>query len=322
MAAEPVSMDHRHSSIEVFVASRMTPEFCEALARRFTAYFSDGAWPALADASRARVRALVTNGIRGAERALLDLFPNLEIVASLGIGVDAIDFNATRARGVRVTNTPGVVADDVADLAIGMLIDRFRQLRDGDRFVRAGRWNEGPYPRARSLTGKRLGIVGLGAIGLAVARRAEALKLRVKWYGPRPKPHQPYEYVDDLERLSRESDALVVACSGGTQTRHLINARIIAALGPEGTLINIARGSIVDIDALIAALRSGQLGSAALDVLEHQPRVPPELLALPNLLLTPHLGTNTYETRETMGSMVIENLVAHFDGRQPPNLVV
>jgi lactate dehydrogenase-like 2-hydroxyacid dehydrogenase len=308
-------------SIEVFVACRMTPEFCEALTRRFTPHFSDGAWPALADAERTRVRALVTNGIRGAERALLDVFPKLEIVASLGIGVDSIDFEATRARGLRVTNTPGVVADDVADLAIGMLVDRFRHVRDGDRFVRAGKWSQGPYPRARSLTGKRLGIVGLGAIGAGIARRAEAMRMRVKWYGPRPKPHQPYEYVPDLERLARESDALVVACSGGAATRHLIDARIIAALGPEGTLVNIARGSIVDIDALIAALRSGQLRGAALDVLENQPQVPPALLELPDVLLTPHLGTNTYETRGTMGEMVIENLVAHFEGREPPNLV-
>jgi hydroxypyruvate reductase len=299
----------------------MTPEFCAALGRQFTPHFSEGAWPALGDGERARVRALVTNGIRGAEKKLLDLFPNLEIVASLGIGVDAIDFDAIRTRGLRVTNTPDVVADDVADLAIGMLVDRFRHLRDGDRFVRAGKWSEGSYPRTRSLTGKRLGIVGLGAIGMGIARRAEALKLRVKWYGPRPKPHQPYEYIPDLQRLARESDTLVVACSGGPETRHLIDARIIAELGPEGTLINIARGSIVDIDAVIAALRSGRLGSAALDVLEHQPRVPPGLLEVPNLLLTPHLGTNTYETRATMGSMVIENLVAHFEGRQPPNLV-
>jgi lactate dehydrogenase-like 2-hydroxyacid dehydrogenase len=307
---------------EVFVASRMTPEFCAELGSRFTAHFSNGAWPALEPAQRARVTALVTNGIRGAEKALLDEFPNLQIIASLGIGVDAIDFDAVRARGLVVTNTPNVVADDVADLAMGLLIDRLRHVIDGDRFVRAGKWSGGPYPLARSLTGKRLGIVGLGAIGTALAKRAEAFKLHVKWNGPRPKPEQPYTYVPDLEQLARESDVLVIACSGGSATRHLIDARIITALGPQGVLVNVARGSVVDIDALIAALRTGQLGSAALDVLERQPQVPPELLTLPNVLLTPHLGTNTRETRATMGTMVIANLLAHFEGRRPPNLVI
>jgi lactate dehydrogenase-like 2-hydroxyacid dehydrogenase len=144
-------------SVEVFVASRMTPEFCADLGAKFTAHFSNGAWPSLDEATRARVNALVTNGIRGAEKALLDLFPNLQIIASLGIGVDAIDFDTARARGLVVTNTPNVIADDVADLAMGMLIDRLRHIVDGERFVRAGKWSGGPYPLARSLTGKRLG---------------------------------------------------------------------------------------------------------------------------------------------------------------------
>jgi lactate dehydrogenase-like 2-hydroxyacid dehydrogenase len=299
----------------------MTPEFCAELGAKFTAHFSNGAPPSLDEPTRARVRAIVTNGIRGAEKALLDLFPNLEIIASLGIGVDAIDFDVARARGLVVTNTPNVIADDVADLAMGMLIDRLRHIVDGERFVRAGKWSGGPYPLARSLTGKRLGIVGLGAIGTAIAQRAQAFKLRVKWYGPRPKPQQPYEYVPDLAQLARDSDVLVIACSGGKATRHLIDARIIAALGANGVLVNIARGSVVDVEALIAALRAGLLGAAALDVLERQPQVPAELLTLPNVLLTPHLGTNTRETRATMGAMVIDNLMAHFEGRRPPNLV-
>ena len=310
------------SGVSVFAATRMTPEFCADLTARFTAHFSNGAWPSLDEAERAQIRALVTNGIRGAEKALLDLFPNLEIIASLGIGVDAIDFDVVRARGLVVTNTPNVIADDVADLAMGMLIDRLRHIIDGDRFVRAGKWSGGPYPLARSLTGKRVGIVGLGAIGTAIAQRAVTFKLKVKWYGPRPKPQQPHEYVPDLEQLARDSDVLVIACSGGKATRHLIDARIIAALGPTGVLVNVARGSVVDVEALIAALRAGRLGAAALDVLERQPEVPAELLALPNVLLTPHLGTNTRETRATMGTMVIANLLAHFEGRPPPNLVI
>jgi lactate dehydrogenase-like 2-hydroxyacid dehydrogenase len=264
----------------------------------------------------------VTSGIRGAEKTLIALFPRLEIISSLGIGVDSIDLGTARARGVVVTNTPGVVADDVADLAMAMLIDRLRGVIDGDRFIRAGSWHRGPYPFARSLTGKRLGIVGLGAIGTAVARRAEAFRLRVKWHGPRAKPDVPYEYVPNLEQLARESDALVVACSGGKETRHLISAPILAALGPQGILINVARGSIVDTDALIVALRGRQLAGAALDVFERQPEVPPELLTFDNVLLTPHLGTATRETRGRMGAMVIESLVDHFSGRVPRRRVV
>jgi lactate dehydrogenase-like 2-hydroxyacid dehydrogenase len=307
---------------EVFVACRMSPEFSAELGKSFVVHLSNGSPPALDDGQRERVRGLVTNGIRGAEKTLIELFPKLEIISSLGIGVDSIDLDTARARGVVVTNTPGVVADDVADLAMALLIDRLRSVVDGDRFIRAGKWHSGPYPFARSLTGKRLGIVGLGAIGNAVARRAEAFKLRVKWYGPRPKPDVPYEYVPDLEQLARESDALVIACSGGRQTRHLINAPILAALGPKGILINVARGSIIDTDALIVALRGRQLAGVALDVFERQPEVPPELLTFDNVLLTPHLGTATRETRGRMGEMVIESLVDHFCGRAPQRRVV
>jgi lactate dehydrogenase-like 2-hydroxyacid dehydrogenase len=309
-------------SPDVFVACPMTPEFCEALAKTFTPHLSHGAPPSLDEAQRLRVKAIVTNGIRGAENALIDRFPNLEIIASLGIGLDAIDFDTVRARRLVVTNTPNVVADDVADLAMGLLIDRMRFVNEGDRFIRAGKWSAGPHPLGRSLTAKTLGIVGLGAIGTGIAQRAKAFRMRVKWNGPRAKPQAPYEYVADLEQLARESDALIVACNGGKATRHLIDARILSALGSQGVLVNIARGSIVDIQALIAALRSGEIASAALDVLDRQPQVPPELLTLPNLLLTPHLGTNTRETRGRMGAMVLENLTAHFEGRPPPNLVI
>jgi lactate dehydrogenase-like 2-hydroxyacid dehydrogenase len=300
----------------------MTPEFCADLGAKFTAHFSNGAWPTLEEAQRARVTALVTNGIRGAEKALLDLFPNLQIIASLGIGIDAIDFGVVRARGLVVTNTPNVVADDVADLAMGMLIDRLRHIVDGERFVRAGKWSGGPYPLARSLTGKRLGIVGLGAIGGALAKRAEAFRLRVKWHGPRPKPQQPYEYVPDLEQLARESDVLVIACSGGNATRHLIDARIIAALGPQGVLVNVARGSLVDEKALIEALSNGVIAGAALDVFEHEPRVPEALFAFETVTLAPHIGSGTHQTRRAMADLVLANLDAHFAGRELPTPVV
>jgi lactate dehydrogenase-like 2-hydroxyacid dehydrogenase len=307
---------------DIFVAFRLPPELAELQDGRFTVHLGNGDFPQLDDAQRAAVRALVTNGIRGADRALIDYFPNLEIIASLGIGLDSLDLEAARARKLVVTNTPGVVADDAADLALALLIDRRRQVQEANRFLLAGKWSQGPYPLARSLTGMTLGIVGLGAIGTAVARRAEAFRMHVKWYGPHPKPFVAYQYVPDLVQLAEESDALVIACAGGAATRHLINGPILRALGPQGILVNVARGSIVDTQALIDALTSGQLGAAALDVFEHQPQVPPALLALPNVLLTPHLGTATRETRARMGKMVIHSLIDHFSGRVPQHRVL
>ena len=300
----------------------MPPEFTDELGKTFVVHLSHGNPPSLDAGPCERVRGLVTNGIRGAEKALIERFPNLEIIASLGIGVDAIDLDTARARGLVVTNTPGVVADDVADLAMALLIDRLRHVTEANRFLLAGKWAAGPYPFATSLAGKTLGIVGLGAIGKAIARRAEAFKLRLKWYGPRAKPDMPYEQVADLEQLARLSDVLVVSCSGGSATRHLINARVLAALGPAGILVNVARGSIVDTEALIAALRGGQIAGAALDVFEHQPAVPQELMTMSNVLLTPHLGTATRETRGTMAAMVYESLIDHFSGRSPHHRVI
>jgi hydroxypyruvate reductase len=259
---------------------------------------------------------LVTNGIRGADAALMDAFPNLELIASLGIGLDAMDLGAARQRGIVVTNTPGVIADDVADLAIMMIVDRLRGATAATKYVYEGRWPSGPFPLARSVTGKVIGIVGMGAIGRAVARRADVFRARVKWYGPNAKPDVAWEYVPDLLELAEESDVLVVACAGGAATRHLVDRRVLDALGPDGLLVNVARGSIVDTGALVAALRERRIAGAALDVFEAQPVVPPELLALDNVLLTPHLGTATRETRARMGRMVYESLVDHFAGRE------
>ncbi len=304
---------------EVFVAFRLPPELAALHDAPVVLHLGDQPLDA---SQRARVRALVTNGIRGADAALMDQFPNLELIASLGIGLDALDLEAARARNLVVTNTPGVIADDVADLALALLIDRLRQVTAANRYVLAGEWAKGPYPLARSLTGKTVGIVGMGAIGRAVAQRAEAFRMTVKWHGPQPKPDVPQDYVADLVQLARESDVLVVACTGGAATRHLINAPVLTALGPAGVLINVARGSVVDTAALIAALDSGLLGSAALDVLEHQPQVPPELLANDKVLLTPHLGTATRETRARMGRMVVQSLSDHFAGSTPLHRVV
>ncbi len=267
-----------------------------------------------------RIRGLATEANRGATRALIASLPNLEIISCFGGGVDAIDLAAARERGVPVTNTPGVMADECADLAIGMMLASARQIVFADRFVRSGEWLKGPIRLGHSVGGKTIGVVGLGGIGRAIADRAQAFRMNVLWHGPRPKP-VPYEYVADLIEMAQRSDFLMVACKGGDETRGLVSAAVIDALGPTGTLINIARGSVVDEPALIARLRDGRLGFAALDVFQNSPRIAPEFLELPNVLLQPHHGSATVETRTAIGQLMIDNLTAHFAGRKLPTQV-
>ncbi len=264
---------------------------------------------------RERVRGIATEANRGANRALIESLPKLEIISCFGVGVDAIDLAAARERDIPVTNTPGILVDECADLAIGMMLASARQIVFADGFVRRGDWLAGPLPLGRSVGGKTLGVVGLGGIGRAIADRARAFRMNVIWHGPRPKPDVPYEYVPDIVELARRSDYLMVACRGGPATRGLISASVIDALGPNGTLINIARGSVVDEDALIARLRDGRLGFAALDVYENSPRIKPDFLTLPNVVLQPHQGSATIETRTAVGQLMIDNLMAHFAGR-------
>jgi hydroxypyruvate reductase len=270
---------------------------------------------------KARIRAIATEANRGATRELIASLPQLEIISCFGVGVDGIDLAAARERAIAVTNTPGVMADECADLAIGMMLASARQIVYADRYVRSGEWLKAPIRLGRSVGGKTVGVVGLGGIGGAIADRAEAFRMKVLWNGPRPKPGVPYEYVPDLVDLARRSDFLMVACKGGEETRGVISAPVIDALGPDGTLINIARGSVVDEPAMIERLRDGRLGFAALDVFQNSPRIAPDLLELPNVLLQPHHGSATIETRTAIGQLMIDNLTAHFAGRKLPTPV-
>jgi len=299
----------------------MPPELHELPALPYTLYRGEAQLPDLPPPARENVRALITNGSHGAPRELIECFPRLELIASLGIGVDAIDFACVRERGIRVTNTPGVIQDDVADLAMAMIIDRLRNIRDANAFLLRGDWLKGAFPVSRTVTGRRLGILGMGAIGQQIAARAAAFRMQVCWHGPRPKPQLDLPYVADLLDLARRSEVLVVSCSGGPATHHLVNAGVLDALGPQGVLVNVARGSVVDSSALIAALSAGRLGAAALDVYEDEPRVPQGLLESDRVLLTPHLGSGTQETRRRMGEIVLASLADHFAGRTPANLV-
>jgi lactate dehydrogenase-like 2-hydroxyacid dehydrogenase len=262
-----------------------------------------------------RVRGVAVYALHGCPAAIIEALPRLEIIACFGIGVDAIDLAAARARGVRVTNTPDVVTEDTADIALSLMLAVERRIAEGDRFVRRGRWRGGELRFGRSLGGRRLGIVGLGRIGRAIARRAEAFGMTIGYFGPREKPDTPYRFFPDLVALAEWSEVLAVACPGGAATTHLVDERVIAALGPKGSLVNIARGSVVDEGALVAALQTGTLGAAGLDVFEKEPNVPQPLLQMENVVLMPHTGSATHETRAAMGNLVIDNLLVHFSGR-------
>jgi lactate dehydrogenase-like 2-hydroxyacid dehydrogenase len=269
------------------------------------------------------VRAIVTGGATGAGNDLIDRLPALEIIAINGIGTDAVDLAHAHERRIRVTTTPDVLTDDVADLAIALLLDAARQLSAGDRFVRAARWaRREAMPLAKKVSGKRLGILGMGRIGRAVARRAQGFDLAISYTDIRAIPELAYRYEPDLVALARGSDFLVVAAAGGAQSRGIVGAAVLDALGPQGILVNVARGSVVDEQALVAALTEGRLGGAGLDVFVNEPNVPEALWSLDNVVLQPHRASATIDTRLAMGELVLANLAAHFAGQEPRTPVV
>lgn len=271
-----------------------------------------------------QVRAVVTGGARGIRSAVFEALPALEIIAIHGIGTDAVDLERARERGVRVTTTPDVLTEDVADFAFGLMLSVSRALCVGDRYVREGKWGKRlpAPPLARRVQGKRLGIVGLGRIGRAVARRGLGFAMPIAYTGRRRHEDVPYRYEPSLTRLAAESDFLVLTTTGGPSTQGLIDRSVLAALGPKGILINVSRGSVVDEEALVAALREGELGGAGLDVFRTEPQVPPELFELSNVVLAPHVASATVEARLAMGKLVLANLEAHFAGRPLPSAVV
>lgn len=268
----------------------------------------------------AEVRGIVMAGGSRAPVELLERLPALEIIAVFGVGYDGVPVDYCRARGLRVTNTPDVLTEDVADTALALVLMTARRLAEAERLTRAGEWPGGAFPLAHALRGKVAGIFGLGRIGAAIARRLEACGMRAAYHGRR-RQAVALEFFPTLEGLAAAADFLVVACPGGPETRHAVNARVLAALGPEGTLINIARGSVVDEAALIRALEAGALRAAGLDVYENEPHVPEALRACPRVVLLPHVGSATRETRAAMAALVVENLAAHFAGRPPPTPV-
>jgi len=254
------------------------------------------------------VVAAITSSRFGVTNEQLDALPNLRAIVHFGVGYETTDVEYARARGIVVSNTPDVLTDCVADLAVGALIDVLRRLSAADRFVRRGEWSAGQFPLATKVSGKRVGILGLGRIGQAIARRLAAFDADLSYHARHEVPDVSYRYHATPAALAAAVDVLVVATSGGPATRGLVSAEVLAALGPDGYLVNIARGSVVDEPALVSALVGGRLAGAALDVFADEPTVPPELLPLDNVVLLPHIASATTETREAMGELAFRNL--------------
>jgi lactate dehydrogenase-like 2-hydroxyacid dehydrogenase len=301
---------------EILVTRQLYTPALEALEREYTVH---KAWTApdrlqFIREVGPRVRAAVTTVPDGVSGREIDLMPRLELIACFGRSLAKIDLAAARRRGIRVTDVPHSVALPVADLALGLMIAIMRRVVEAERYVRAGRWPEKPFPPGRGLTGRTCGIIGLGEIGRALARRVEACGMSVCYYGPRKKADVAYRYFDDLAAMARESDCLVVACTATPETDKLVDATVLDALGPEGYLVNVARGSIVDETALIAALTKRTIAGAALDVLKDEPQVPPELLSMDNVIVVPHIGSTIMEIRDDRMHNMLGNLRAHFAG--------
>ncbi len=266
-----------------------------------------------------RIRAMAMSGGHARlDEAYLRRYPKLEIISSFGVGYDNIDAKAAARLGIIVTNTPGVLDDEVADTALGLMIMTVRQLPQAERYLRAGQWSaKGAFPLSPSLRGRTVGVVGLGRIGKAIAERVNAFGLDVVYHGRHAQADVAYRYYPSLIDMAKAADILIVVAPGGPTTRHIINAEVLDALGPDGVLINIARGSLVDERALIEALRNKTILGAGLDVFENEPSVPQELIALDNAVLLPHVGSASVKTRRAMAECVVSNLFAWADGKPP-----
>jgi len=268
-----------------------------------------------------KVTALVGTGAAMVDKKLLSMLPNVKLIAICGVGYDGVDVAAAKEKGIVVTHTPGVLTDDVADLALGLLLSIGRRIPQADRFVRNGDWVNDVFPMTHKVSGATLGIVGMGRIGQAIAKRAVAFDMRIRYSSRAPKVDLPYTFYPTLTALAAEVDYLVVAVPGGNGTKNLIGASVLQALGSQGYLINISRGSVVDQSVLVPALKDKMIAGAALDVFWDEPLVDPELRRLQNVVLTPHMASSTEETRRAMAGLTMDNLRAFYEKRPVPTPV-
>jgi lactate dehydrogenase-like 2-hydroxyacid dehydrogenase len=300
-------------SIEILQTHKLLATCEEALAVRYTVHKLHEAADkeALLAELRDRVRGIAGGNVKA---ELMDKLPKLEVIANFGVGYDTIDTAAARQRNIRVTNTPNVLNDAMAEITIGLMIALARRIPQADQFVRQGKWTSGNFPLLIELNGKTVGILGLGRIGKEIAARAQAMRMRVVYHGRKKQADEPYIYYDSLKDMARDCDWLVVIAPGGKGTEKIVSREVLEALGPGGYLVNMARGTLVDEAAMIEMLQNGKLGGAALDVFEKEPNVPEALFALDNVVLSPHQGSATHQTRNKMGALVVANLDAHFAG--------
>jgi lactate dehydrogenase-like 2-hydroxyacid dehydrogenase len=303
---------HAHEAQTVLQVGPLKPSLAETLRVRYDALvLPDDAADRAEVLTRhgGEITAVVTSGRTGVDATLMAALPRLGAVVNFGVGYDTTDVDAAAARGIGVSNTPDVLTDCVADTAVGLTIDVMRQFSAADSYLRAGRWPvDGNYPLTRQVSNTRVGIIGLGRIGTAIAKRFSAFGCSIAYHNRREVDGSPYRYVDSPVELAGVVDVLVVAAAGGSGTRKLVDGAVIDALGADGFLVNIARGSVVDEAALVDALRGGRLAGAGLDVFTDEPNVPAELLALDNVVLLPHVGSGTVETRAAMEQLTLRNL--------------
>ena len=301
---------------DILIVSKLPPFLMAPLQLAYTVHDRIHETDAAAFSQAApRIRAIAGGGESRVPRALMDQLPALEMISVMGVGYDGVDVTAALERRVPVTHTPGVLNEDVADLAIGLMLSVARRIPQADQYVRTGQWLNGPMPLACKVSGARLGIVGLGRIGQAIADRARAFNMSIAYTARHQKPDAPYRYYASAQALASEADFLVLVTPGGAGTRKLVNAGVLKALGPKGYLINVARGSVVDQSALVDALQKGLIAGAGLDVFEDEPNVPAALRAMDNVVLTPHMASATLQTRQAMADLASANLHAHFAGQ-------
>lgn len=301
---------------DILLLKAMQPEVMAVLAPRFRLHRLDEAQDKAAFFAQVGplIRGMAVGAMAPIDRTLLEKLPRLEIVSSFGVGYDTIDVSEAARRGIVVTHTPDVLSDEVADLALGLLLATVREIPKAERHLRAGLWPKGSYRLTASLRERRIGILGLGRIGRAIARRLEGFGVEIAYFGRR-KQDVPYTYHASLLEMARAVDTLMIVAPGGPETDRIVDEAVLASLGPEGIVVNVARGSIVDEPALIAALKKGTIRGAGLDVFHGEPNISEDFLTLDNVVLLPHVGSGSVQTRKAMGQLLVDNLLSWFDNK-------
>ncbi len=306
--------------IDVLAYGQSKKLVTDGLSKMFTVHAAEsrGDLDRISPAVAERIKGVAVNGLVSADKAMMEKFPKLEIVSSFGVGYDHVDSAHARDHNIIVTNTPDVLTEEVADVALGLLISTLREFVKADRYLRSGQWTKSNYPlTVGSLRGRTVGMVGMGRIGQAIARRLEASLVPVVYHSRNPAAGVSYKHYPNIVEMAKAVDTLVVITPGGASTAKLVNAEVITALGPTGVIVNVARGSVIDEQALIAALKDGKILGAGLDVFANEPNVPDELKALQNTVLLPHVGSASVSTRDAMDQLVVDNLIHWFSGKPP-----